>query len=181
MAMMTGTKVQQDAFTKRLGRIASGGENTTRQLHVGPAHEAVGKNGKSRAIVMKQSGGRRRSFLGEAFILPVALAVGAVSVLAARVISYRFLADQSYYSAEIYGISGAALGVIGIAVVLCALLRVTLKLTGGSRGKAVVVGFLAMAFLEDLVIARAPELFVSLYSEAYVAEVLAKLGSTATF
>lgn len=177
MGAMIGTKDQKDSFMNRLDRIKAGGENTTQHIYVGPVEEAakgrpVEKKGKAKAAKLPSE----RGFFSETAMIPVALAAGAVSVLAARVVSYRYLSEQSFYSAEFYGVSGAFIGVIVLALVIALMFRFVLKLTGQVRGRAEFAGLAGMALFEHMAILKAPQLFASLYSADYVAEVVARMG-----
>ncbi len=177
MGAMIGTKVQQDTFKSRLGRIQAGGVNTTRHVYVGPVDEAVGEktSRKAKAAKLPRAAGER-SFFGEALMIPISLAAGALAVLAARVIAFRFLTQHELYAAEFYGVSGATIAVVGMALVFALILRAILGLKQGVRGRALFVGFVAMFFFEGYVVSQAPELFAPLYSPAYVEQVVAQVN-----
>ena len=166
MGAMIGSEAQQRAFRDRLTRISAGGENTTRHVYIGPVDE----NRRHRPRRVKSLRGGSRTFLGELFIVPFAMFMGALSVLATRLVAFHFLNDIPAYA------DVAVYASIGIALVLFFILHWIFRLGGGARGKAAIVGFLGFAFFESLVIVRAPELFAVLYSEPFVAQVIALVG-----
>lgn len=179
MGTMIGTKVQQETFKSRLDRIRAGGENTARHIHVGPVDTSIRnvkkKRSKTKPVTITRPDPNKRGFFGELLMIPIAACAGAVSVLAAKVVAFRYLMDQPFYSSEYYGFSGAVLATVAIVVAIAILLRVILKLRGGVRGRAMLAGLVGMALFGDLAILHAPEVFTPLYSADYVAQVIAKL------
>lgn len=183
MGSMIGTRAQQDQFKNRLKRIAVGGENTTKHMYVGMVEEASGapskkKKSKKRskpAQVLTRSEPRPNIF-GELFMIPIAILAGALAVLGARVVSYRFMTEQSFYTSEFFGIPGSMLCVVGIAIVFAILARIILSLNTPSRRRAEFAGLAGMALFENLVVVQAPEVFATLYSDTYVNQVIAQFG-----
>jgi hypothetical protein len=173
---MIGTKDQQNSFKNRLGRIKAGGQNTTRHVYVGPPDEDRRSTGKAgRAPALPRQAGQRR-FAGELMMIPLGVASGALAVLAARVVSFRFLTEQSFYTSEYFGIAGSVLTVTGLAIAFAFLLRVLFRLSGGVRGRAEFAGFAGMVLFEHMAIVRLPEIFTQIYSDGYVAQVIAQFG-----
>lgn len=179
MGAMIGTEVQKKSFNERLDRIARGGENTNRHVHVGPVEEDVarGKRRARKARVPRSD--RPRTFWSELFMLPFALLAGASAVLAGRVGAYHLVPDVT--AAETLGIPvwTASYGWITGAAVLALIAMLIFRLRGGGRFKALFVGFCGMVLFEHLVIAQVPDVFAPLYSEEHVAGVIAKFASGA--
>lgn len=179
MGAMLGTEAQKRDFSDRLVRIAAGGENTTRHVHVGPSDEALrarsGKRRRNRKVRSLPRAGQR-SFFTEIFMVPLALAFGAAAVTAGRVVEFHVLTDEMVAS------TGAAAPYVPYAnIVLSALVALLvgrmLRLRGGARGKALLAGFAAMALFESLAVVRYPDVFATLYSADYVSQVVAKLAA----
>ncbi len=176
LAMMSGTDEQQRGFKDRLGRISKGGTHTTRHVHVGPVEEAVtGRKGKARDRTIRLE--RKRGFFSEMFIVPMALVAGMLAVLAARVLGFHYLLEFEMLNATIAGLGGLTFAVGAMAIVLLLAFRSVFRLKGGARGKAVLVGFLGMSLFEDLLVVRAPELFAMIYSDTYVANLIAVVAT----
>jgi hypothetical protein len=174
--MMSGTDAQQRGFKDRLTRISKGGPNTTRHVHIGPSAEAVGgRKNKTRDRMIRVE--RKRTFFGEIFVVPFALLAGLVAILAARVLTFHYLGKIEVLDTTIGGIHGQTIAAGVIALVLLMAFRSVLNFKGGARGKAILVGFLAMALFEDVAVVRAPDLFSLLYSQPYVADVVATHAS----
>jgi hypothetical protein len=185
MVAMIGTKVQQESFKTRLERIKSGGENTTRHVYVGPVDEAVGersrgKKGRSRPAPTLVRPTRpqyaNRTFFGELFMIPVALAAGILSLVGARVVSNRILAEQGFYSEQFFGIAGSTIGIVSLVILFTMLFRMALTLKGGVRGRAEFAGLAGMILFENLAISRAPDIFAALYSQEYVSQIIAQMS-----
>jgi hypothetical protein len=166
-----GSETQQRVFRDRLTRIKAGGENTTRHVYFGPVDETeTGRRSRRRIRrVASLRGGSRRSFLAEMLIVPGALAFGGLAVVAARAVGFHFLADQPLYAEYAWYAD------VGLALVIALILRWSLKLSGGVRGKAFLAGFVVMVLFQALFVVRAPELFETLYSERYVADIMARI------
>jgi hypothetical protein len=172
LGALIGTETQKRSFQDRLTRIRAGGENTTRHLYVGPVEEAeTGRRSRRRVrSVASLRGGSRRSFFRELLMVPLALAFGGVAVVAARAASFHFLTEQPLY------IDYAWYADVALAAVIALILRWSLKLSGGMRGKALLAGFVVMVLFQGLFVVRAPELFARIYSEPYVADTIALVG-----
>lgn len=178
MGAMIGTEVQKRQFSDRLGRIAKGGENTTRHVYIGPVDEAVGGTSrKVRRVRSIRETGPRRSFAGELFMVPFALLAGAASVVAARAAFFHYLGGLEQLQGNWQGVAHTTLAAAGLALALFLVLRLLFRLKGGARGKAALAGLLGMALFHDLVAVRAPEVFSLIYSEGYVRQAAALLAA----
>lgn len=166
------SETQKQSFQERLTRIRAGGENTTRHVYIGPVDEAeVGKRSRRRLRrVASLRGGSGRSFFGEILMVPLALTFGAAAVVASRAVGFHLLAEQSLYAQYSWYAD------VALAAVIALILRWSLKLSGGVRGKAFLAGFVVMVLFQALFVVRAPEFFEALYSEPYVADIVARIG-----
>lgn len=172
MGAMIGTDVQKRQFSDRLGRIAKGGENTTRHVYIGPVDEAVGEQPRKVPQVRTiRPAGPRRSIAGELVMVPFALFAGAGAVLAARVAFFHHLGALEQLQGEFRGIALTTIAAAGLSLLLFVLLRAVFGLKGGARGKAALAGLLGMALFENLAAVRLPEVFALLYSPEHVARV----------
>ncbi len=171
MGAAIGSETQQQAFKDRLVRIRAGGENTTRHVYIGPVDEATkGQRSRRRIRRVASLRGSGRSFFAEMLIVPGAFAFGGLAVVASRAAGFHFLTEQPLYAEYAWYAD------VGLALVMALLLRWSLKLSGGMRGKAFLAGFVVMVLFQALFVVRAPELFETLYSERYVADIMARIG-----
>lgn len=167
-----GTGIQKQSFQQRLGRINEGGEFTTRRVYVGPVENAAPGRASRRTkrIAAAFGRGNRRTLLTELVLLPVALALGALAVIAARAATFHFLTEQPVYTQYAWYAD------LALAAVLALILRSVFRMSGRIRGKAFLAGFIVMVLFQALFVVRAPEAFALLYSEAYVADAQALVG-----
>lgn len=178
MNAMIGTEIQKRQFSDRLTRIARGGENTTRHVYIGPVEEAVNRGSarKSRRVrrvaTLRRSG---RTFFSEIFMVPFAMLAGGAAVIAGRVAEFHLVTPELTLQAGVAA-PYVVYANVAIALALWVILGRVFRLRGGSRGRAMLSGFLAMMLFEGIAIARYPHVFAQLYSEPYVAGVVAKLS-----
>jgi len=172
LGLAIGSEIQKQSFQERLTRIRAGGENTTRHVYIGPVEEVeTGQRSRRRLRrVASLRGGSRRPFFSEILMVPLALAVGGVAVVAARALGFHFLIEEPLYADYTWYAD------LGLAAVIALILRWSLRLSGGVRGKAFLAGFVVMVLFQALFVVRAPEIFERLYSEAYVADIVARIG-----
>ncbi len=168
---------QRQGFQDRLVRITEGGENCMGHVHVGPREEIRARDAKAakKALSKRARKSRRRGSPVATFVLlPVALAVGAGSMLVGRVAAYRFFTDDGPYAATtLAGMDASLVADVGIAAVLAIVLAWALHLGFGMRRLAVLAGFVAMMTGEAELMKQFPDVFTAFYSESYVASVLA--------
>lgn len=172
MGALIGSETQRQTFQDRLTRIRAGGENTTRHVYIGPVEEAEtgGRSRRRLRRVASLRGGSRRSFFAEVLMVPLALAFGGLAVVAARAAGFHFLTEQPLYAEYAWYAD------VGLAAIIALILRWSLKLSGGMRGKALLAGFVVMVLFQALFVVRAPDLFETLYSEPYVTDIMARIG-----
>ncbi len=147
---------QQDVFSERLRRIQQGAPNTAGTIYVGPT-------------MRRRAGGRLplRAVLFDLAQVPMALALGAVAMLAGRIGAFHLLATPDLVPAEFAHVT--ALGAdIAIGAVLLALLGWSFAMTGGLRRVALIAGFCGMMVAEPALFAQAPGFFAALTSEDFV-------------
>lgn len=163
------------SFEDRLSRIQHGGPNCIGEVHVGPREEVRARDAdKARKSVAKAAARARRrgSPLVTLLLLPIAAALGAVSVFAGRVASFQFFQDGGDYAFALAGVPSAMFADLMIAGVLAFLLAWSFRLTWGLRRLAVLGGFVAMMTGEFFVVERFPDVFAAFFSETYVAGIL---------
>lgn len=183
MGAMIGTKAQQNQFNARLGRIATGGINTSKHLYVGPVEDTSGRGNKNSkrqsdkvTKILSEGPKEKVNVFGELVMIPIALFCGALAILAARVVVFRYMTEMELYTATHYGVPGSIVTLVAVCAVFVLLLRGMLNLKTPTRSRAFLVGLAAMIFLENLVVAQFPDAFALLYSDAYVSQVITKLN-----
>lgn len=159
--------VQRKQFQDRIARIRKGGGQTGRQIYIGPADDTRG------AVVKRVGPSRLREALGEMFMVPFALAIGALAMLSGRVAAYHGMANEgaalpAFVTPEHFALAGD----ITIAAVVLTLLGWSFRLGGGLRRLALITGFIGTMLGEAALIETAPAVFGALFSETYVAEAL---------
>jgi len=149
---------QQNQFSSRLGRVSSGG---SRQVYGGSGYGGAAPE---------------RTFATEIVMVPLAMIFGAATVMIGRLVEFHVLSKPSV--AEMIG--GMADYMVWadtvIAVILALVLGKLLKLWGGSRGKALLAGFLTIWLFEGIFIVNFPDIFAKLYSLDYVASVVVRVA-----
>jgi hypothetical protein len=171
----------RQTFEARLARIQNGGPNTMGTLHVGPRDEVRASEAKvveKAHAKARKTRSRRGSPLATVLLLPVALALGALSVFVGRVAAYRLFTDDGIYPMTVAGVPAEMFGDIAIAAVLAMVLAWTFHLTWGMRRVALVAGFIAMMVGEVNLMQSFPDLFATFFSDTYVAGMLADPPAT---
>lgn len=179
MGAMIGTPLQQQVFKDRLSRISTGGVNTTHHVYIGPVEEAVsGKKTKGHAV--KENGVvlQGPSFIGQVLRLPIALAAGALAVLGGRAAEFHLPQLPIELPPEVLDLAGMGLLQVPLALIALAVLRAVFRLNSPALYRAALAGALAMFLFEPGAVAKAPEVFGLIYSEAHVADVLTGLSRT---
>ncbi len=157
-------ELQRRDFVDRIHRIQKGGPNTQGTIYAGPA-EAGGVQYTQPSKNRKPRG----SFLKELILLPFAVVVGAVSMLAGRAGSYHIQAQPEMVPAqyaELFAVSADWV----IAAVLATILAWSFRMGHGLRCVALVAGFLAVMLGETMLVERAPDAFAAVFSPEYVAD-----------
>jgi hypothetical protein len=174
MSASVGTERQRSEFSSRLNRIAAGGVNTTRHVYVGPVDAASASKKRQAAFVKAPP--RKLNFFAEMAILPFALILGAASILAGHAIDFHFIPDQVPDLAPMAA-SGLPYAGSAIGVLLALAFVYVFRLNVGERFKAVFAGAAAILLFEEIFAAQVPQLFAMIYSEPYVAEMIAKVAA----
>lgn len=181
MAAMIGTQKQQKDFKSRLGRIHAGGVNTSKHVYVGPVSSNAGKPEKKRKrgkapTLTRPQVRKGPGVFTELFMAPIALVCGALAVLGARVVSYRYLTEEEFYTGVHFGIPGSIAAVVGLTACFLLLFRAMFGLKTPVRSRAMLTGIGLMAVFENMAVVRMPEMFATLYSDSYVSQVIAQFG-----
>lgn len=165
MASRSMADQQRKGFDDRILRIAQGGPNTTGTIYLG-ATEADGAK-----IPPKKRRARRGGSPALAVLTwPLALAIGALCMLAGRVALYQFQARPEFLEMvppqhlDLLMLTAD----VGVAFVLALTFAWAFRLGGGMRRVFLAAGFIGVMMGEGLIIERAPDLFVPLFSESYV-------------
>ena len=167
--------VQRVGFDERIRRIQSGGPNTSGTIYIGPQEGDAPKQ-KERRRWRKQKRARAAktrpldapSPLVIVLSWPFAFLIGALCMLAGRVALFQLSLQPDVLPPE-----WSDLIMLTADVAVAALLLIALgwafSLGGGLRRILLCAGFLAMMLGEAMVIREAPDVFVPLFSENYVA------------
>ena len=155
-------------FLDRVARINSGRQFEAENV-IGARTMAAYEKGKKRGKYGHKKA-KKKVNLTELLLMPFALFCGAAAVVAAQALQYHYTNT---------GFQTASLGVPGhllLAILFAIILKTMFSLYGGLRGPTEFVGFMGMLFFGEHVIARYPDLFVPLFSPAYVAEAIRLAG-----
>lgn len=176
---MGTAQATQKTFEERLKRINKGAPNTMGEVHIGPRDEATARSGKSSNTV-RMKAKKKKVKVGEGsnvVLVPLALLIGALSVFVGQAAAFHFFQDgglmpitlpEAAAMAEPYLIhAGLVMG-----GVLALVFTWTFGFNGMVRKLAVATGFGAMLFGQVEIMERFPDIYVSFFSEAYVAEAL---------
>lgn len=163
--------VQRQGFDERIKRIRMGGPNTIGTIYVGPV-DPDEKPAKSRRQRLARVGAAGGSVLGALFMWPFALLMGAVAMFAGRVAAFQISLRPELVPPQ-YAEIAPLVADVGIAAVLMIALGWAFSLGAGFRRVFLAAGLVGVMMGEALIIQQAPELFVPLFSENYVAAQLA--------
>lgn len=155
-------------FQERVARINSGKQYEAENV-IGMRTMAAYEKGKKRGKY-GQKKAKSKFRLTELLLAPFALACGAAAVVAAQALQFHY-ASTEFQTATI-GVPGYLL----LAILFAIILKTMFSLYGGLRGPTEFVGFMGMLFFSEHVVARYPDLFVPLFSPAYVAEAIRLAG-----
>ena len=177
--MATTAEVQRQSFEDRVSRIKQGGPNTLGTTIVGPREEVRAKDAKKQQKAvrkqitkMRRRETRKGSPVATAFLIPIGLMVGAVSIFAGRVATFRFFTTDAPYAFNLAGFSSSLFVDFAIAGCLAMLLAWAFRLNFGMRRLAVLAGFAGMMAGEVLLMEQYPDVFAMFFSESYVAATL---------
>lgn len=159
---------QSSHFSDRIKRIESGGMNTSGTLYAGLDQ---GQQTRKR-VKKKQKALDRSEAFSAIFMVPLAFFCGLAAMLAGRIGAFRVLQQPEAIPAE-YAQIFPLVGDVGIAALLALILAMIFGLGNGSRLIMLMIGFTGVMLFESSIVKLAPEAFSSLYSEEYVAEVVA--------
>ena len=128
---------------------------------------------KSSVKTVKKSTQKKRNPL----MYVAALAVGAVSVIAARWIDFTYLDTAMAFAAE-KGVDAAALiGNVPTALSLAVVISIVAMFMLGLRSKQTVplqmAGFLGAVLFEGELVALAPEVYARFYPQSWIADMMA--------
>ncbi len=156
---------QKQTFEDRLGRIARGGPNTSGTVFIGSA-DADGTT-----VQRKTKSKKGGSLLGNLLMLPLAMAFGALAMMLGRVGLYQLQARPEILPPD-YAETILKMGDLGIGLLAMFLFAMLLNMGRGLRKYALALGFIGIMLGEALVIQQSPDLFVTLFSEQYVAQAM---------
>ena len=157
---------QRQSFEDRIGRIRDGGPNTMGTVYMG-ANDADGQT-----IHRKRKGKGKAGRSFGVFMVPLAIIFGGLAMLGGRVGLFH-LSAQPDLIPEDYAEMALAWSDLAIGLVLLFVFSVILKLGRGARKYALAMGFAAVMVGEAALIQQAPDLFVPMFSEEYVATAMA--------
>ena len=157
---------QKQSFHDRIGRIQNGGPNTMGTIYMG----AVESDGQT--IQPKRRKRKANRFLLALVLLPLAILLGGIAMLGGRIALFHIAAQPDLIS-EDYAELVLTWGDLGIGLVLMFVFAVALKMGKGIRKYGLALGFIAVMLGEPVLIKEAPDLFVPVFSESYVADVMA--------
>lgn len=153
---MVQAQTQKAEFQDRLDRIKRGGPNTLGHVYVGPV--------EGRAVRAKN---KRFGFVAKIW----ALLIGSISYLVGHLIYFKLapMLEGAYPQIASFWMAGGALG---LAVPLIAVLLYKSRLRGMAPYVASMFGAVLAVGMHQYLVVNAPELHASLYSDAYVQEIL---------
>ena len=157
-------------FEERLKRIQRGGPNTTGHIYVGEAST------ETSASAVRGTIGRAGGWLLGLLVLPVAAALGGLSMAIGRFGSFHMASGEGQFTVQAVADFSPHLGGVAGAILLgslvCLILRWSFRLQAPVQGLAMVLGFGAVLMGEQMLVERAPGLFAALLSEEYVMDTL---------
>ena len=167
--------VQRRGFDARLKRIQRGGPNTAGTIYMGSA-DSDGKVIQPKRKRQRLGTGALRSLM----MWPSALFLGAGAMLGGRAAAFHLTTQPDLVPPE-YATLVVLFADIGVAATLLLLIAWGLGMGRGLRKLFLISGFVGMMVAEGLVIEQAPELFVPLFSENYVAAAISGTAPIETF
>jgi hypothetical protein len=157
-------------FEERLKRIQRGGPNTIGHIYVGEASTETSVSA-ARGLF-----GRAGGWLVALLVLPVAAALGGLSMAIGRFGSFHLASGEGQFTVQAVADFSPHLGGVAGAILLgslvCLILRWSFRLQAPVQGLAMVLGFAAVLMGEQMLVERAPGLFAALMSEDFVMETL---------
>ncbi len=163
-AMISGNR-QKSEFEKRLERIAAGGPNTMKQIHVGVADGAAPRRGGGTPAMGVASFAQ---VLLSPFTVLAAFLTGALAVLAVRLVRFRYLGEGLRGEEPLAAMAWDAAGALAVLMVL----RVVLRSGGWLRTPPRLLGAAAMLVGMHNLVYLQPAPFEALFSPAWVEEVV---------
>lgn len=192
MGGMAKGAIDRSAFDQRLGRIRDGGPNTMGKMLVGPGEEIRAKDARKAQARMKKemrkSFRRARGLSGGDFIaFPLAIAMGAIAVVAGRIATWQFLtpggplAERITLPEKVAVLPLPLFADLAIAAVLALMLAWAFSFATGLKRLGVVLGFGAMISGEAFLIQRFPDVFANFYQQEFIASASAQTISFPIF
>jgi len=166
MPMAIMAEGQKQSFSDRLRRIEKGGPNTSGTVYAGVLDD--GGFVEQRRRKKRRGPGRVARMIS----MPFALALGGVAMLGGRVAAYHMAQNQEQLPVA-YADSMLMWADIAIAAVLVVFLGWMTGILGGFRKYLAAGGVAAVLVGEAAIIQQAPDMFVPVFSEGYVAEAMA--------
>lgn len=157
---------QRRSFTDRLRRIEKGGPNTTGTVYAGVLDDGGFVQQAKRK--KKRAPGRVARMIS----LPFALAMGGVAMLGGRIAAFHMSQNPEQLPVA-YADSMLMWADLAIAAVLVLLLGWLTGILSGLRKYMAAGGVAAVLIGEAAIIQQAPEMFIPVFSEGYVAEAMA--------
>ena len=174
--MVALAETQRQTFESRLDRIRQGGPNTMATIYAGPS-DATAPPANAR----RKPSQRSTASILLALVLewPFAFLIGVVAMFAGRVAAFQLTLRP-----EILPPASADLILLLADVSVAALLMIALGWAFRMRGVKLALlctGFLAVMMGEALIIRQAPDAFVPLFSENYVAQQMSSAAPIETW
>lgn len=170
--MASMTELHRKGFEERLARINSGGPNCIGELHVGPRQEVRARDAQKAIKRQVRAAQRRGSPMVSLLLLPVAVAIGALSMFTGRVTSYQFFTGDDAIAFALMGVPVEMFADVAIAGVLALALAWAFHLTWGLRRIGVLAGVVMMMTAEIQLMEQFPDIFATFFSDTYVASAL---------
>ena len=174
--MVALAETQRQTFESRLDRIRQGGPNTMGTIYAGPT-DATAPPANSRRKTGKWS--LASALLALLVEWPFAILIGAVAMLAGRVAAFQLTLRPDLLPPD-YADLILLVADVSIAAVLMIALGWAFRMQGVKLA-FFCAGFLAVMMGEALIIRQAPDAFVPLFSENYVAQQMSSAAPIETW
>lgn len=177
---MAQARTQKTSFEDRLARINSGGPNTMGEVHVGPVDDEVvyGKKSRNQNVVRvnpkKKKGKNAKGGTGSILLLPVAAAIGGISMFAGEVGAFHMFTEGGMFPVSIpEQVAMVEPYIQYAAFALAALLAMIFSWAfqfKGLVGKiAVIAGAAAFLWYQPMLLDMYPEVFTAFFDDSYQA------------
>ena len=175
---------QQQSFEERIGRIRTGDSvNLSGELHVGPREEVRAKDvekAKKKQLKKRRRERPARQAIDafDVLLFPVAMAVGALALLAGRLVTFHFLTPGGRFpidtAAMLPGFDVAMWGDLALIAAFALILAWMFRFTTGLKRLGVLMGVALMMPGETLLVQNFPDEAALAFSDSYVAEARAR-------